>query len=258
MMAASCAVVVIGVSAAGRDDVARDAARGALLAKLEQQVGQFAFGQRVDQIGGGRPAAAHAHVERAIAAEREAARRIVELEGRHAEVEHHAIQGGDAVLRQQIQHVAELAMDQMQTAGKARGQTGAAGDRLGIAVDRPHRAGRGFQERRGVAAAAERAVEIHAAAARGEQADDFGQHDGNVAHCAPPAGSVKPCTRARSRASARRRSAASGSQIWKMRPRPMNTTVSDKSGIADERVGQNDTTFLVRLDRKCIRIEGGC
>jgi hypothetical protein len=30
-----------------------------------------------------------------------------------------------------------------------------------------------------------------------------------------------------------------------------------KSGITDERVGQNYTTFLVRLDRKRIRIEGG-
>ncbi len=31
-----------------------------------------------------------------------------------------------------------------------------------------------------------------------------------------------------------------------------------KSGKTDERVGQNYTTFLVRLDRKRIRIEGSC
>ena len=66
---------------------------------------------------------------------------------------------------------------------------------------------------------------------RREQADDFGQHDWDVfvhgkAHCGPFPGSVKPCVLARSRASARRRSAASGSQIWKMRPSPMNITVS--------------------------------
>src|SRR6202022_2063124 len=39
-------------------------------------------------------------------------------------------------------------------------------------------------------------------------------------------GSVRPRARARSRASVRRRSAAAGSQIWKVRPRPMNTTLS--------------------------------
>ena len=114
-----------------------DAARGAFLAEFEQHVGQFALGQRVDQVGRGRAAAAHAHVERTVAAEREAARRIVELEGGDAEVQHHAIQRGDAALCQQVQHVAEPAMDQMQPAGKSRGQAGAAGDGVGIAVDRP-------------------------------------------------------------------------------------------------------------------------
>ena len=131
---------------AGRDDGAGDAARGAFLAEFEQQIGKFAFRQRVDQIGRGRSAAAHAHVQRAIAAEREAARRIVELERRHAEVQHHAVQRGDAALCQQFQHVAELAVDQVQAAGEARDQAGAARDRLGIAIDRPHRAGRRFQD----------------------------------------------------------------------------------------------------------------
>ena len=53
------------------------------------------------------------------------------------------------------------------------GQIGAASDRLGIAVDRPNRARRGFQKRSRVAAAAERPVEIHATVARGQQADDL-------------------------------------------------------------------------------------
>jgi len=75
------------------------------------------------------------------------------------------------VLCQQIQHVAELAIDQVQVTGKARGKTGATSDCLGIAIDRPDRAGRSLQESRGVATAAERAIEIYAAAARGEQPD---------------------------------------------------------------------------------------
>ena len=73
-------------------DGARDAARRALLAEFEQQIGQLAFRQRIDQIGGGRAAAAHAHVQRAVGAEREAARRVIELERRDAEIQHHAIQ----------------------------------------------------------------------------------------------------------------------------------------------------------------------
>ena len=44
---------------------------------------------------------------------------------------------------QQRQHVAELAFEQMQPAGEAGGQAGAAGDGVGIAVDRPQRAGGG-------------------------------------------------------------------------------------------------------------------
>ena len=169
---------------AGRDYRACNATRGALLAELEQQVGQFAFGQRVDQIGGGRPVRPIRMSSGPSRAEREAARRIVELERRHAEIEHHAIQCGDAVLCQQIQHVAELAIDQVQPTGKARGEAGATSDCLGIAVDRPDRAGRSLQDSRGIAAAAERAVEIDAAVARARAAGQhFRQHDGNVASC---------------------------------------------------------------------------
>ena len=104
----------------------------------------------------------------------------------------------------------------------------AAGDRLRVTVDRPDRAASGIKDGLGVAAAAEGAVEIDAAIARGEGGQHLGEHDGDVpgpAHAGAP-GRVSPRERTRSRASARRRSAAAGSQIWKVRPSPMNTTLS--------------------------------
>ena len=164
--------------------------------------------------------------------------------------------------RQQVQHVAELAVDQVQPAGKARGEAGAAGDRLGIAIDRPDRAGRRLEERRRVAAAAERAVQIDAAGARGEQADDLGQHDGDMgvhgmAHCGPFPGRVKPCDAC---PLARLGAAALGRGRLPDLEDAAETHEHHglgKSGIGDEGIRQNDAAFLVRLDRKCIRIQRG-
>ena len=54
---------------AGRDDGAGDAAGEPLLAELIEDVGERAFLERVHEIRRGRPAAVHAHVERAIGRE---------------------------------------------------------------------------------------------------------------------------------------------------------------------------------------------
>ena len=105
---------------------------------------------------------------------------IVELEGGHAQVQHHAVQRGNAGLAEQGEHVAEIALDQVQAAGMAGGQRGAAGDGVGIAVDRPQRAVGRVQDGRGIAAAAESAVQVGAAIVRGERLQHFRQHDGDV------------------------------------------------------------------------------
>ncbi len=69
----------------------------------------------------------------------------------------------------------------MEPAGISRGQRGAPRDRLRITVDRPNGAsGRLAQDRHRIAAAAERAVEIHPGIARREGAEDLGQHDRDV------------------------------------------------------------------------------
>ena len=125
-------------------------------------------GSGVDQVGGGRAGAVHAHVQRPVAAEREAARRIVELERGHAEIQHHAIQRGRR---------------RAPPAGPACRRTGHGSGAAGRESGRPGSAPRAIasgsrsiahsvqgaasQDRRRIAAAAERAVEIDAAIARG-------------------------------------------------------------------------------------------
>ena len=61
-------------SAARRHDRPRDAPREPLLAELENHVGELVFVDVAQQVGGRRPACSiHAHVERLVAAEAEAA-----------------------------------------------------------------------------------------------------------------------------------------------------------------------------------------
>ena len=60
------------------------------------------------------PVRRHAHVERPVALEREAARGIVELHGGDADVEHDAIGGREAGGRRQPVEIAEAAFDQLQ------------------------------------------------------------------------------------------------------------------------------------------------
>ena len=75
------------------DDGAGDGARAPLLAQLVEDVGQRLLVERVDHVGGGRAVARHAHVERAVGLEGEAALRLVELHRGDADVEHHAVDG---------------------------------------------------------------------------------------------------------------------------------------------------------------------
>ena len=77
--------------AARRHDGAGDGAGPALLAQQEDDVRELALRTLRDDVGRGRTGRAHAHVERPLEAEREAALGGVELHGGHAEVEHDAV-----------------------------------------------------------------------------------------------------------------------------------------------------------------------
>ena len=65
--------------AAARDDGAGDRAGAALVAQVEEDVGEVRIVFPVDDVGGGGSVLAHAHVERTVALEREAALGVVEL-----------------------------------------------------------------------------------------------------------------------------------------------------------------------------------
>ncbi len=153
---------------------------------------------------------------------------MVELEGGDAEVEDDPVEPLHAAGGEQRHHVAEPALDQVQAAGVAGRQRGAARDRVGVAVDRVQGAARrGVEDGGRVAAAAEGAVEEGGAVARGERRDRLPQHDrevgaaaaavrggrgavaGNAAHAAPPSASSAAASAA---SAARQRSAF---QIWK-------------------------------------------
>ncbi len=137
--------------------------------------------RRVDDFLDALAAAAHAHVERRIEAEREAARRIVELHRRDAEIESNAVDLANAVRRQQLFHFAEAALDQSEPAGEAFRQRGAVLDRRRVAVDGADAALRRFEQATAIAAGAEGGIDIDRTVARCQAFEHFGQHDRRMA-----------------------------------------------------------------------------
>ncbi len=74
-----------------RHDGADDGAGALLLAEGGEDGGKIALRQSVDEIACGQTLGAHAHVEGTVLGEGEAALRLIELHGRDAEVERHAV-----------------------------------------------------------------------------------------------------------------------------------------------------------------------
>ncbi len=149
----------------------------------------------------------------------------------------------------------------MQAARVAGRQRRAARDRVGIAVDRPDRAGSCGQDRGRVAAAPERAVEIDAALPWREVRQHLLEQHGGMAgkrggHCVFP-GKVMPRLLARSRASARRRAAASGSQNLEDAAETHEHHGAGQPGMGDQRLGEHDPALLVRLHGESVRVQGG-
>lgn len=178
---------------AGGDDRARDAARVALLAEDIDDVGELALGCLRDHVGGGRAALPHPHVERAAAAEREAALGLVELHRGDADIHHDAVDGIQPLRRANLRKVGEAILDQRQPAAGTVDQVEAAQDRRAVAVDADHAGVGDVEKRAAVAAGAEGGIDINAAGARREIADRLAAEHGNVtggmdAHPPPRAG----------------------------------------------------------------------
>ena len=73
------------------DNGARDSARGSLLAEMKQNVGDRRLVLVAQNVGGRSAATPHAHIEGRVEAQREAARDLVELHRRNADIEHDPI-----------------------------------------------------------------------------------------------------------------------------------------------------------------------
>ena len=111
-----------GCGGAGLDDGAGDRPRLRLVAQREQKPGQLGLAQLVDEVGGTRPAARHAHVQGPVDLEREAALALVELEGRDAEIEDDAVDRAHADRREGLAHLAEWGMEDREGGALGREQ----------------------------------------------------------------------------------------------------------------------------------------
>ena len=162
------------------DDGARDPASGALLAEVKQNVGDRPLVLVAQDVGGRTAAAPHAHVEGSVEAEREAARRLVELHRRNPDVEHDSVHGVDAETLGDLVEIAEARLDKLEPPAGRSGERFASpnGGRVAIEGDHPRAA---VKQRARIAAGAERAVDVKAAGARIERLHRLLKQDRNMA-----------------------------------------------------------------------------
>ena len=126
------------------------------------------------------PCARHAHVERPVETEREAALGGIELHGGNAEVEHHAVDCRETGVVRGVVEIGEAVFDQRQPAVRRLHQVRAQRDGVLVAVDADDLAiGRG-QDGARIAAGAEGGIDIDAAVTNVEELDCGAAEHGNV------------------------------------------------------------------------------
>ena len=151
-----------------------------LLAEARNDGGEIALGGGGNQVGGARPALAHAHVERAVETEGEAALGFVELHRRDADIEHDTIDGVVAASRATASRWEKRSSISVETAFRRLHEIESACDRALVAVDADHPAIGRVENGAGIAAGAESAVDIDAAIARREEVQRLSGEHGNV------------------------------------------------------------------------------
>ena len=127
----------------------------------------------------------HAHVERAVGAEREAACRVVDLRRRDAEVEQDPARLRDAARSERRCHPREHGVPDREARIAGERRIGhCTRDRLGIAVERDQAAARRqpLEHRAPVAAAAEHAVHVDDVVIGADGLDRFAQENAQVLH----------------------------------------------------------------------------
>ena len=208
-----------------------------------------AWGGAVDQVGGALAVGPHAHVERAVAHEREAALGLVDLHRRDPEVEGHAPAGRTPASPSAASIVRIAALDQPEAPGTGGAQ------RLGETLDRRvavegETSRAALQEGAAVAAGAEGAVDDQVAGLgrqRLERPRRAGR-DGAApfmtplppdAPAAAGAGPRSPALAA-ARCSRAGRRKASRSQIWKRSPKPHDHHPVGQAERLAQALGQGD------------------
>src|SRR4051812_24472395 len=104
----------------------------ALLAEDIDDVGEIRLRCRSDYIGGARPVLAHAHVERSVEAEREAALGLIELHRRHADIHYDAIDLRRTLRGAHLGQIGKAILDQRETTARLLDKIEAAGDRRAV------------------------------------------------------------------------------------------------------------------------------
>ncbi len=189
----------VGRAHAVGDDGAGDAPRRALLAEIIEDVGDRLFVVFAQDVGGAAPNAFHAHVERRVLAEREAAGGLVELHRGYADVENDAVERLGAEAARDRVEIAEASLDQPQAARRRRDEILARGDGGRIAIEGDD-ARAALDERAGITAGPESAVEIDAAGANPQRVQRLGAQHGNVAGGSAGGGDLRAARPPHSRA----------------------------------------------------------
>ena len=210
----------------GGDDGAGDPARLGLLAIMVDDVGDLRLvGGMLRKSAALSPSRRHAHVERAVGLEGEAALGPVELHRGDADIERHAVDRLDAAVGKRLTHPGKTLRNKRQ-APPARSRQGLAFcDRIGIAIEGEDSGRPLFENGPGVAAGAEGAVDMGFAGGDGERGDHLVEQHRDVrggsglgAHGAMPFSSRRQAAISRKSAVAALRARAAGFQISTMPP----------------------------------------
>ena len=170
---------VDGVLAARLDDGARDGAGMTLFAQCRDDEPELALTGARNNVGRARAVTAHAHVERPIEAKRKAARGIVDLHRRDADVEHDTVDRGRC-LPTMASRLENRSSTRSSRPWACLDQAGALGDRALIAIDADDAGAGRRQDRLRIAAGAEGRIDVKSAVANAEPFDGAAAEHGNM------------------------------------------------------------------------------
>jgi len=165
-----------------------DRAGMTFLAQHLDDEGEIALGSGRDHIGRARAGIAHAHIERTVVAEGEAALGLVDLHGGNAEIADHAVHQRVAVRLHHVLEIGETLPQENEPAAGRLNQVGAAGDRVSIPIEGEHAGIGRRQDRAAIAAGPESRVHIDAAVVRRQKLQDRMDEHGNVTSQSASAG----------------------------------------------------------------------